>query len=320
VRKPDKARWIPIWHAARGDLVVQSPPSGRIEDLSSGTMTKIGTVCTFECLASGIDIVQMGKACITVHHHIQTEHGWMTARQAAERGHGTLLTNQVLPRVYSLCLEGGGNIIIDTTANPQNAPTQIAAATMGCCFEPAIDPQHKGLLTYPDNIRAQMGQIRGMAFGLKHFRVNEVETYPNGEQHFRNIPIKVYSPISDEERLGTILRPPMHDTPQEANPRECCAAQGHLKRMSGCPTSQKSLLASKTTAQPESNTVTEMVKREHKVELTKPIGLSDTSHSDPMTGQRPSEKHLGDLDTAKEGLPELEPTEHTPMSNKDTEI
>jgi len=98
VRKPDKACWIPIWHAARGDFVVQSLPSGKIEDLSSTTMTKIGTVCTFECPAGGIDIVQMGKACITAHHHIQTEDGWMTARQAAERGHGTLLT-------YSQCLQ-----------------------------------------------------------------------------------------------------------------------------------------------------------------------------------------------------------------------
>jgi len=88
---PEKASWTPIWLAGRGDKVVQSLPSGRIEDLTGAMMTTIETVCTFECPASGIDIVQLGKARITAHHHIQTSEGWMTARQATEMGHGTLL-------------------------------------------------------------------------------------------------------------------------------------------------------------------------------------------------------------------------------------
>jgi len=112
VMGPKKASWTPIWLAGRGNMVVQSVPSGKIEDLSGVMMTKIETVCTFECPASGIDTVQMGKARITVHHHIQTSEGWMTARQAAEMGHGALLTNQIFPRVYSLCLEGGENILL----------------------------------------------------------------------------------------------------------------------------------------------------------------------------------------------------------------
>ena len=88
--------------------------------------------------------------------------GMMTARQAAEMGHGALLTNQAFPRVYSLCLEGGGNIIINTTANPQDAPTLISAATMGCRFEPANDPQHIGSLTYPVNILDRPDQGNGV--------------------------------------------------------------------------------------------------------------------------------------------------------------
>jgi len=95
----------------------------------------------------------MGQAYIIAHHHIHTDDGWMTARQAADRGHGTLLTNHVYPKLYSLCLVGGGNIIINTTATLHQAPTQIAAATMGYFFEPSTDPQlkgsHKGSLTYP---------------------------------------------------------------------------------------------------------------------------------------------------------------------------
>ena len=73
----------------------------------------------------------------------------MTARQAADRGHGTLLTNHTYPKLYSLCLVGGGNIIIDTSVTPDKAPAQTEAATMGYCFEPSTDPQQKGSLTYP---------------------------------------------------------------------------------------------------------------------------------------------------------------------------
>jgi len=184
VKGPEKASWTPIWLVGRGSIVVQSLPSGNIEDLTDAMMTKVETVCTFGCSASGIDIVQMGGARITAHHHIQTSEGWMTARQAAKMGHGALLTNQAFPLVYSLYLEGGGNIIINTTAFPQAVPTQILAATMGCRFEPAIDPLHKGLLTYSDTTRVHLGQIRGMELGRKDFKANEVETLPNGELHF----------------------------------------------------------------------------------------------------------------------------------------
>jgi len=58
-------------------------------------MMPIKTLCTFECPDAGIDLVQMGEAYITAHHHIHTEDGWMTARQASDRGQGKLWTNQV---------------------------------------------------------------------------------------------------------------------------------------------------------------------------------------------------------------------------------
>jgi len=125
-------------------------------------MTKIETTCTFDCPVGGIDIVQMGEALITVHHYIQTAEGWMTARQAAHRSQGKLHTNLSIPRVYSLCLEGGGNIIINIKAHPQEAPKLITAATMGCRFEPAVDPQHKDSLSYPANSLHRLGQISGM--------------------------------------------------------------------------------------------------------------------------------------------------------------
>jgi len=111
VKRPEKAIWIPIYTAERGDIVVQSLPSGKIEDWTGALMTKIETACSFDCPTGGIDIVQR-ETLITAHHHIQTVDGWMTARQAAHMGQGALLTNLVLPRVYNLCLEGGGNIMM----------------------------------------------------------------------------------------------------------------------------------------------------------------------------------------------------------------
>jgi len=49
--------------------------------------------------------------------------GWMTARQAADRGHGTLLIDHIYPKFYSLRLMGGRSIIINTSATPDTAPT-----------------------------------------------------------------------------------------------------------------------------------------------------------------------------------------------------
>jgi len=80
VSTPDGACWTPIFQAEKGDIVIQSLPSGKIEDLTGALMTKIETICTFACPTVGIDIVRMGKALITAHHHIQTAEGWMTAR------------------------------------------------------------------------------------------------------------------------------------------------------------------------------------------------------------------------------------------------
>ena len=189
------------------------------------------------------------------------------ALQAAEMGLGALLTNQVFPRVYSLCLEGGGNIIIDTTATPQNVPTQIVAATMGCRFKPAIDPQHKGLLTYPDNIRVRLGQFNGMELGRKHFKANEVETLPNGELHI--IPTKrIDPPIPDEERPGTTLWPSIHDI-TTLHKKVC--------------TTQLPYRLAQFELDKEIETKTRENCDEHN---TRPQCPPDTPHSDIKTGQR----------------------------------
>jgi len=100
-----KANWKPIYKAEKGDTVVQTLPSGKIEDLTGALRTLIKTVCTFDCPARMIDIVWMGDSIITAHHHIQTTDGWLTARQAAAKGYGDFLSNCYIPRVYNLCRE-----------------------------------------------------------------------------------------------------------------------------------------------------------------------------------------------------------------------
>jgi len=109
---------------------------------------------------------------------------------------------------------------------------------MGCRFEPANDPQHKGSPTYPGNIRVRLGQISGMEFGRKHFKASEVETLTTGELLFKTIPTKRIKPPIPEERPVTPLWPSTHDT----------------------TTLQKRVLASKTIAQLESDTAIEMDK------------------------------------------------------------
>jgi len=149
IRNADKASWIQLCSAKIGATVVQSLPSGNIEDLWGARVTTIETLYPFARPAGGIDLVQMGQAYITAHHHILTDDGWMTARQAADRGHGTLLTDHIYPKFCSLRLMGGGNIIINTSATPDTALTQIEAATMGYHFDPPADPLHKSFPTYP---------------------------------------------------------------------------------------------------------------------------------------------------------------------------
>jgi len=91
----------------------------------------IEKVWTFGRRRDEIDIVQLGKAYITAHHPIHTVDGWMMASQAAAKGQGQVLSGRVYPKLYSLQLVTGGNIIIDTSTSPDLPSTHIEAATMG---------------------------------------------------------------------------------------------------------------------------------------------------------------------------------------------
>jgi len=147
-----QASWIPLWTVTQGDTVAQSLPSGRIEDLSHAVMTTVKALCTFECPDAKMDLLQIGEAYVTAHHHKLTNDGWMTARQASLMGQGKLWTNQDCLRVYSWYLAGGGNIMISTTAPLQKILTQLETATVGCRFETSNNPNPKDWLKYPDSL------------------------------------------------------------------------------------------------------------------------------------------------------------------------
>jgi len=275
-----KASWKPIYLLEKGDIVVQTLPSGKIEDLTGALRTPIETVCTFDCPTGRIDIVRIGDSIITVHHHIQTTDGWMTARQAADMGDGNFLTNCALPRVYNLCLEGGGNILINTTATRQSVLTLTMAATMGCRFDPAVDPQHTDSFTYPDDIRIRLGQIKGMQRGRKHYFAHEVQTLPNGEIHIKSI--RIDPPTSEKIRPGTTLLPSWH----------------HVT------IPQQSILAPRRPAHLESGTASAMGKKENRRKPDKgPPGHPNTPHLVIKTFHRPLEESLCDQHEAKKDWP-----------------
>jgi len=178
--------WEMIHKAEKGENVVQTLPSGNVDDLTDAIITPIKTNCSFDQPSTGgIDMVRMGSCCITPHHHILMADGWTTARQAADRGQGEILANFNIPRVYNLCLEGGGNILINTSSLP-GLTTLTTAATMGYRFEPATDSQHKGSLTYPEEVRNRLGRRQELQFGRKSFGPGDVQTLPNGELIFKN--------------------------------------------------------------------------------------------------------------------------------------
>ena len=130
-------------------------------------------------------MVKMGKCSITPFHHILTEEGWMTAQQAAARGQGTVFRSRT-ERVYNFYLEGGGNIIINSSRQP-GGTILTTAATMGYLFSPIPESRQIGFLTYPDDIRTQLGLRQDLSKGNARFRPGDVKTLSNGELVFKNI-------------------------------------------------------------------------------------------------------------------------------------
>ena len=188
-----------FYQAEKGESVAQFPPSGNIMDLTGALTTPIKTLCCFDTQKGDNDMVIMGICTITPRHHILTEEGGMTARQAAARGQGLVITS-LIERVYNFCLVGGGNTIINTSRQPGET-TLTTAATMGYLFTPTSDSQQIGSLTYPEDIRTQLGLRQDLRSGHTRFSPGDVETLLNGELIFKNTTGDI--PPKKKKRPGT---------------------------------------------------------------------------------------------------------------------
>ena len=144
-----KASWIQLRTLAEGTTVVQSLPSGYIEDLGGARVTTIESICPYQRPTGEVVLVKMGMACVAAHLHIKLEDEWMTALQATQRGHGTLLKEHTCPQLLGLCLHGGGNVLINTSTSIDTTPTLIAVATRGYRPDLSSEPKLDRFITYP---------------------------------------------------------------------------------------------------------------------------------------------------------------------------
>jgi len=180
----DSGLWKKFYQIQRGELVVQSLPSGNIMDLTGALLTSVKTTCCFDTKKGGNDMVHLGMSTITPNHHVQTADGWMTASQAADKGLGVVQSSP-LERVYNLCLVGGGNILINTSSQPE-VMIFTPAATMRYLFTPASGSQHHSSLSYPEDIQLHLGRRQDFSFGYARFGHGDVMTLPNGGLIFAN--------------------------------------------------------------------------------------------------------------------------------------
>ena len=142
-----------------GTIVVQSLPSGQIEDLGGALVTTIESICPYQRPTGEIALVRLGMACVAANLHIKIEDEWMTAFQATQRGHGTLLQEYESSQLLSLCLQGGGNVLINTSYSAVEAPTPMAAATAGYRPDLSAEPKSDRYITYPLH-DGQAGELR----------------------------------------------------------------------------------------------------------------------------------------------------------------
>ena len=83
----------------------------------------------------------------------------MTALQATQRGHGTLLQEHEYPQLFSLRLQGGGNVLINTSYSGAEAPTPTEVATAGYRPDLSAEPKSDRFITYPLH-DGQAGELR----------------------------------------------------------------------------------------------------------------------------------------------------------------
>ena len=130
-RNAGKAGWTQLCTLVKGTIVIQSLPSGNIEDLGGAKVTTIESICPYQPPTGEVILAKLGMARVATHLHIKLEDGWMTALQATQRGNGTLLKLHTYPQLLGLCLHGGGNVLINTSTSFNETPTLTQVGNEG---------------------------------------------------------------------------------------------------------------------------------------------------------------------------------------------
>jgi len=159
--------------------------------------------------------------------------GWMTALQAVDKGQA-VVHSSMLERVYNLCLEGGGNILINTSSQPE-VMIFTPAATMGYLFTPASGSQQYNSLSYPEDIQTKLGLRQDLSYGLAHFRHAAVKTLPNGGLIFDNTTgdmpqKKTRAPLLDKCLGDNPLKQPAPPLSTAMNKKQNSGATAHDNR------------------------------------------------------------------------------------------
>jgi len=115
-----KAKWTQLGNITMDTRVVQSLPSGQIEDLGGALVTTIESICHYQLPTGETALVRLGMACVAAYLHIKIEEEWMTALQATQRGHGTLLCRSMNTHSFSAYASRGEETSSSTPPTQQS--------------------------------------------------------------------------------------------------------------------------------------------------------------------------------------------------------
>jgi len=285
----------------QGEVVVQLLPSGNIRDLVGALTTSVKTLCSFDIAEGEDDMVYLGTAAITPNHHIHTTKGWMTALQAVDEGQGYVRQSH-LQKVFNLCLEGGGNILINTSSQ-SGATIFTPAATMGYLLLPGPDSRQYSALSYPADLQTQLGSRQDLSFGNAHFRVGEVRTLPNGTLQFAN----ATGDMSQKQLTTTLIETQISGIPEQIR-------QGHAN----------SAPSGTTLLQPPPKTLEQCPPKSYTAQGTKdPEPCPATSFCNPPLHLNPFPDTSSLSQSTAESQPDLEVVQEyrlTPHFTSDTHI
>ena len=198
-----KAIWTQLRTIVKGTTVVQSLPSGQTDDLGGASVTTIESICPCQRPTGEAALVRLGMACVAAHLHIKIEDEWMTALQATQRGHGTLLQEHTYPQLLSLCLHEGRNVLVNTSYSADEVPTLTGVATTGYRPDLSSEPKSDRFITYPLH-EGQTGERRAALAKPSYCDVTRHRLKEGPERQIPPVTPPVPDPISPKSKKDSV--------------------------------------------------------------------------------------------------------------------